>query len=478
MLLSFVDEERDLRLAIELSLKDSIVNPKSQQELQQASKKMEQQQLFDCSSMTSSMSHLPLRSQSKSDEKIQMTARNPDYSSVVARVPNRSVEDLSQDAISGSAVGVSMADAMGTNFENMGACGGLLLSPNKQQKSPKIKQVLIGGHLVIPNMGPKANQQLLQPQQKPNPFGVIKDISVTNINIGDVDKTRSFEDKKFDGLLAASSAKMGENAERYQSESSEFRGGEKQMVGGVDRRERFSNTAFSHNNMNKNIDRPGGGIMSGMNLSSCRVIGNDLSMSDNTNVIDDGCDNHSNVNNTSIKYNKPQNLSSNLVAKANKLLSKTSNSSKESGKDKSKSSSSSSQAGSGKKNKIREAICSDVFGGHSSKKLSVAAPNNRHVLEEEARLLEQHCKAHQSESSATPLLATTSGGEEGLCDIPSHNIDPDDLHIDSGMLESMIQGVDDYHSSQGNVILVVFLIFRHKVIFIPYPLKVIGDILL
>ena len=142
-----LDEERDLRLAIELSLQDSSTN--------------EQRDNKPTGAVSS-----PFKAKVAQSKRHDVTAqRHPDYSSVVRRVPNRSVEDL------------VLADGA-DGRDQLGACGGLPRSPKSTQR---------------PSETGKSSAALATP----NTFGLIKDISVTNINMENDDKIGAFESKRF-----------------------------------------------------------------------------------------------------------------------------------------------------------------------------------------------------------------------------------------------------------------------------------------
>ena len=145
-------------------------------------------------------------------------------STVVSRVPNKSVEDLYHaDCVScPGATGLSPLSLHGTSHagldpssleyeqespENLGACGGKLENTENQSDfsagtEKDVDDIRIEGKIL---------QKLLNtdkidiPYQEIMPsgasgFGVIKDISVSNLHIGDSDKTKEFSKKDLTGL--------------------------------------------------------------------------------------------------------------------------------------------------------------------------------------------------------------------------------------------------------------------------------------
>ena len=112
-----------------------------------------------------------------SDAVINPFACTDEYSTVVTRVPNKSVEDLNREVMGSER---SLPD-------QLGACGGLPDLAN--QRSP------FGSHdFHYGGVG----------TGKPNQFGVIKDLSANNLFATDSNKTKDFEKKDFSQIYVKS----------------------------------------------------------------------------------------------------------------------------------------------------------------------------------------------------------------------------------------------------------------------------------
>ena len=144
------EEDKDLRLAIELSLQDSMTS--------------------SISSETSKIPSPPPIPLPPPPPHLLAPSHPPfmgdQYSSIVTRVPNKSVEDLVLEAAQGDR----------PHHDVMGACGGTF----RNVKSPEAP-----------------DGQLAEQLRVPNTFGTIKDISVTNLIMNDKDKTLDFDKKDF-----------------------------------------------------------------------------------------------------------------------------------------------------------------------------------------------------------------------------------------------------------------------------------------
>ena len=164
------EDDRDLRLAIELSLRDS-VSPE------------------------------PLRHHRLSPVPLSATlphsdTHNPfseEYSSIVTRVPNKSVEDLALEV---------PAERVHTH-DTLGACGGLL------DKKGLGHDFHISSNQ---NQAKEDGSNGIEQMHVANTFGLIKDISVTNILSSDRDKTKDFEKKDFSQFYSKSQV-IGESGE-------------------------------------------------------------------------------------------------------------------------------------------------------------------------------------------------------------------------------------------------------------------------
>lgn len=107
-----------------------------------------------------------------------------EYSTVVTRVPNKSVEDLNREV---------MRTATYPLAEAAGACGGLpdVTGP----RSP---------FDVHPYPGGAAGPGAAGPRGKPSTFGVIKDLSANNLFSSDANKTKDFDKKDFSQIYVKS----------------------------------------------------------------------------------------------------------------------------------------------------------------------------------------------------------------------------------------------------------------------------------
>ncbi|OWF51295.1 ankyrin repeat and IBR domain-containing protein 1-like [Mizuhopecten yessoensis] len=109
-------------------------------------------------------------------------------STVVSRVPNKSVEDLLHDDCSiGCRAPPPSLSTLSSESDSPGECIGtipaLYTTPGLSSQSP------------ITPSPPTSTYQQQQPNQSPGCFGIIKDLSVSNINTGEADKTRDFQGK-------------------------------------------------------------------------------------------------------------------------------------------------------------------------------------------------------------------------------------------------------------------------------------------
>ena len=133
-----------------------------------------------------------------------MLSYNPDCSTTVTRVPNKTVEDLAAHhryPMTSLTSGMTLQHTSGktsdvgvinTN-EYLGAYGGVTMETN-------LNRSLGDG---LSNRRSKSYNQIVSGRgdenqtQTPNSFGLIKDIAVGNILASDVDKTKNFADKDF-----------------------------------------------------------------------------------------------------------------------------------------------------------------------------------------------------------------------------------------------------------------------------------------
>ena len=377
-----LDEERDLRLAIELSLKDSLSDPQVESSSQQ-----QQAPPVDKTQENPNPHPTPTaKTQSKSEEKLHYTSRNPDYSSIVNRVPNCSVEDLAQDA--------------DTPLEYLGACGGL---PSPKQRSPKstVPPVILG--------------------QKTNTFGLIKDISVTNINIPDVDKTKAFEDKVLTGILREANTGPRGNESLYKANIGRHSfSGDPAVV-------YHENSLEDNSSQPVSVYRPSGEVgMSRPGQSKSPVI------MTNQNNLDKGQSSRSSVGGSMAGIEKRETSS---AYDAGFYMKKVEN------------------------------VDNTRMHGHS---MMVSSPAKKSNVDKDitSKKPRKHRGARSSEKQAgfseQPARLNNNsnvGGKESEQDVggggdqkvkdnnPEIDLDPDDLHIDSCMLESMISGVDDFSPS-------------------------------
>ena len=168
-------EDADLKLAIELSLKDTPETDKSTSVHRSA---------HPSTSSQSQSSTLP-------------SPFDPDYTSIVNRVPNKSVEDLSNEGC------CPRSPYEDETFELLGAHGGGAYLNRLDGARPRSrsntfdderKPLRRAGAQSVP-VSPRAVDVELQTRQ--NTFGVIKDISAANIFTNDFDKTKEFDKKDF-----------------------------------------------------------------------------------------------------------------------------------------------------------------------------------------------------------------------------------------------------------------------------------------
>ena len=150
-ILFYADEERELRMAIEMSLREPTPD--------------ETKEPGGCS--TSADGSTPVYRE--------------EYSTIVTRVPNKSVENLHSEAVK----------AERSSHDTLGACGG---DPSaNHEHAPRSHD---------PSDMSESGE--VDPNHVPNAFGIIKDISVTNICHNDTDKTKDFEKKDFSQMYAKS----------------------------------------------------------------------------------------------------------------------------------------------------------------------------------------------------------------------------------------------------------------------------------
>ena len=155
------DEERDLRMAIELSLRDT-TSPDGK----------------DPSVQPSTSGVNPAAPQGEI-----VNPFSEEYSTIVTRVPNKSVEDLAHEAAKAE---------RNSSQETLGACGGHQDSANQERAR---------SHDQSAGEGDGSN---LDPDHVPNTFGLIKDISVNNICASDLDKMKDFDKKDFSQIYVKS----------------------------------------------------------------------------------------------------------------------------------------------------------------------------------------------------------------------------------------------------------------------------------
>lgn len=157
------------------------------------------------------------------DKPSQVSRFGENQSTVVSRVPNKSVEDLYHSDCSGcsGATGLSPlpktkhdhqgepVDSDGLvsgdfhfedNLESLGACGGV--DENQSVKTDEsLDDFRVEGKILqkLLNMD-KIEKSVPEQTQSGSAFGVIKDISVSNILIEEDDKTKHFSKKDFSNL--------------------------------------------------------------------------------------------------------------------------------------------------------------------------------------------------------------------------------------------------------------------------------------
>lgn len=146
-----------MRLAIELSLRDSMTSE---------------------TGSLSALPSVPLPPPPPHFLSAQSSPYSDQYSSIVTRVPNKSVEDLVLES----------AQCERPVHDMLGAVGGL--HGNGQKPFPEPTAA--------------GDSQLAEQLHVPNTFGTIKDINVTNLVHGEKDKTKDFEKKDFSQFYAKS----------------------------------------------------------------------------------------------------------------------------------------------------------------------------------------------------------------------------------------------------------------------------------
>ena len=172
-------EDQDLRLAIELSLQEAASKSPAPDS--------ESKPTPTSSGVTPSRTDNPILPYS------------PDYSTIVTRVPNKSVEDLAAHNRSSRA---SDSGIINTN-EYLGAYGGITMEANLNRCLPcdsglSNRRSKSYNHIVSQRTAePPADCPKSRQPTAPNSFGLIKDIAVGNIVAADVDKTKNFADKDF-----------------------------------------------------------------------------------------------------------------------------------------------------------------------------------------------------------------------------------------------------------------------------------------
>ena len=206
-----VDEEQDMKLAIELSLRDSHSEPGAKP---------------DSPALISGLTSATLcsrdistdRSATRSPSGEHYTSLSQEYSTIVTRVPNKSIEDLA--IIEGSLSHHQSASRHSSDQSSGQKESSEPISPHRITLKPN--QIYFPGRVQEPGQirfqGPKyhflenvrkgqnppsqghvkrPNEGRLSPRLQQNAFGVIKDISVNNIIAFDTDKTKDFSDKDF-----------------------------------------------------------------------------------------------------------------------------------------------------------------------------------------------------------------------------------------------------------------------------------------
>lgn len=154
------------------------------------------------------------------DKPSQVSRFGENQSTIVSRVPNKSVEDLYHSDCSGCSGATGLSPLPKTkcdhpedslvsgdlqfedDLESLGACGGVDENQStKTDESLDVDDFRVEGKILqkLLNMD-KIEKTVPELAQSGSAFGVIKDISVSNILIDEDDKTKHFSKKDFSNL--------------------------------------------------------------------------------------------------------------------------------------------------------------------------------------------------------------------------------------------------------------------------------------
>ena len=205
------DEDQDLKLAIELSLRDAAAASSG---VESPTMPCQSQSCPASTCSRETCTDIPCTKSSPSSD--DCTTFSPEYSTIVTRVPNKSIEDLAINEASSPHLASTSRDVNGLRDAAAEPISPrrIMLRPNQmyfpgRSQDPGQNRFQGPKYHFVDNTrrnhghggGTSAKCEQGSSALMTNPFGIMKDISVNNIVASDKDKTKEFCEKDFSQLF-------------------------------------------------------------------------------------------------------------------------------------------------------------------------------------------------------------------------------------------------------------------------------------